>query len=423
MGHLEKSKSREHAVPSTPGRKAFQKGILSSEKASESGKGAEMRKTVVSILRNKNFKNKLRKLGITRSDLKSAEFYVSIVGKDGLFYLTEKELKELNRKVGTNFSMKDVVYGDRELSESRKKTIRLYNAMAGILYWHMSQANGQVQISAPAQLPDSKIARVEAMAKKFANEFNLKEKWRYIAWLGKKKQVVVRYKGGTGLDEILTPKEYYDYVSSLVETPEDVRRILIGLVEYEEDPSNTLFTSLHVLTEGVGDCDNQSNLAKSLFIDMGKRSPDKHDYNPRIISMKEVGHAVCVFTGRDGKLYSLSQEKEIITFEDFADACDRFKKFKGKEYHLREILTWKHDSRLITDLDPKTLRPDGTRFSITFYGKEDLKNFDTGLLPKGWEKARKTQVEVRGVGFLIFNKGKLVYKRYDSGVEESHPRW
>ena len=86
-------------------------------------------------------------------------------------------------------------------------------------------------------------------------------------------------------------------------------------------------------------------------------------------------------------------------------------------------MTWKHDSRLITDLDPKTLRPDGTRFSITFYGKEDLKNFDTGLLPKGWEKARKTQVEVRGVGFLIFNKGKLVYKRYDSGVEESHPRW
>lgn len=252
-----------------------------------------------------------------------------------------------------------------------------------------------------------KLQKAYEICERISKEIGDEKLWHKTAELGSLKKRLVRYKG-TGLEEIMTPQEYYSFVSSHVESPEDVRRVLIGLVGYKKDPDNILPSGVEVLSRGFGDCDQQSNLAKDLLRDLGRRVK-KHDYSPRVISIDEAEHAVCIFVGEDGLLYSIDQEAEVVSFKNITDASDYYKKWEGKEFRVFELILDRGNIRIEMPLCAETLGPDfGRKMLMEFFDGKDLRDTDfANYLPSGWKKFDGLQVESRGNGFLHYKDGRL----------------
>lgn len=266
-----------------------------------------------------------------------------------------------------------------------------------------------------------KVQKVFELSQKLVKGMSEEDLWHKSAELGSLKQRLVKYEG-TGLNEIITPREYYDLVSSLVESPEDVRKVLIGLVEYEKDPDNVLPPAVTVLSRGFGDCDQQSNLAKELLRDLGRKG--KHNYAPRVISIKHTEHAVCIFTGEDGLLYSLDQESELVSFSDITDASSYYKKVKGEDFDVHELSLGKSGVRIAVGLDPSTLEVVvDEAMLVDFFHEKDIRDTDfVDYLPDNWEEFKKIDIIISGGGRLGYERGRLHYVRSPDETEEFYSR-
>lgn len=269
--------------------------------------------------------------------------------------------------------------------------------------------------------PDSvdplKVQKVFELSRKLAKGMNEEDLWKKTVELGASRRRLVRYEG-TGLSEIITPQEYYDLVSSLVESPEDVRKVLIGLIEYEKDLDNVLPSAVTVLSRGFGDCDQQSNLAKELLRDLGRKGG--RDYSPRVISLNRAEHAVCIFTGEDG-LHSIDQEGEILSFDNVAGASNYYKEFEGKEFDVSELSLGKGGVRIAVKLDPATLEVMVDRgMIVSFFNGKNVRDTDfVDYFPDGWEKFKKIDVVVHGGGGRLgYKDGQLDYIKLPDGVSE-----
>ena len=258
------------------------------------------------------------------------------------------------------------------------------------------------------------------------NEINdnlviLKEGGRPILELGKNKTPAAPYEELKGR---LNTEEYFRYISAMVDSPEDIRKVINEpFMQWKKDKENRIYPAFQTLANAGGDCENLSFVAKRLFKDLGCRNG--HNYDPRIIAVGH--HAVCVYMDKDGKLYSLDQTASIKSFVSIYDAssifADEVSNSKEEVRVSEEFLSADGKSRLDLSLDDKTLKFNDEPLTLEIWDLEyDPKKFLLdAYLPEGWKKYSEAQIYFKGKKDIVFyRKGRLFQEWLGDGTKTQY---
>ncbi|MDD3861988.1 MAG: hypothetical protein PHP74_03830 [Candidatus Gracilibacteria bacterium] len=203
-------------------------------------------------------------------------------------------------------------------------------------------------------------------------------------------------------------KDYYRYISSNIDSVEDIMSVLTNLITYYTDPQGRLYNAETVLVAGFGDCDNYSMVAKRLLEDLGCKK--NFDYNPRIIALYD--HAVCIFTDEKGERYSIDQNNLIKMTDSIYSASSIFEKSKDTNLDsLREVELYSDEVSGLVYLD-KDLNHKKEKINITIYGDYDGTFEFEKLLPKDYAEYEVAQVRFGNNFFIFYKKGVLHQKYY-----------
>lgn len=128
------------------------------------------------------------------------------------------------------------------------------------------------------------------------------------------------------IQSVCTPEEYLCFLLYLTETPEDMAKLIDKrIIKFRSLGSSTRHP-ITTLSDGRGDCDDVSTIAKWGLVVLGRRK--NINYNPRVIGQnlgtprKPGGHAVCIFE-ENGKKFSIDQGKPE-EFSRIQDASTQF---------------------------------------------------------------------------------------------------
>lgn len=206
----------------------------------------------------------------------------------------------------------------------------------------------------------------------------------------------------------VTPQQYFDYVASAVQTPEDVYQVLDELIEWQP-------TDLHgstgkvdlvlspeiTLSRGGGDCNNNAWLAREL-LKIASCKTGK-EYSPR--SIASGTHSICIYTDWNGSLCAINRNEHVQGFESIYDASTEFKEGAeiSEEFQSGNI-------RYEVTLDSETLLDTKEKLYVDVFHKykEELTANDIASnLPTDWELYKKTIIRFLDGGHLLYEKGKI----------------
>lgn len=217
----------------------------------------------------------------------------------------------------------------------------------------------------------------------------------------------------------LTPKEYFRHLTSLIDSPKDIRKAINKpICEWKQDDpkSDKLNNAEDVLAKGGDDCDNLSWLAKRLFDKLGCKNG--HDYKARVIG-KSI-HAVCIFEDQDGKLYILDQKAGIKRYTNLKKASIFFESEEEQPFELQ--LNENKNARLNIYID-ENLNDKHTKLVAQIYDKYDGKNFKVEkYLPEDWDKYQNLELQFQNKFTLFYEKGKLTQKTLPNGTKQLYTK-
>jgi outer membrane lipoprotein-sorting protein len=207
-----------------------------------------------------------------------------------------------------------------------------------------------------------------------------------------------------------TPEEYFKYIGTIIDTPEDVRTLINKpFLKYLENTNLQVKDETITLKDGGGDCDDLSWVAKKFLDILGCKNG--FDYQAKVISMKKAHHAVCVFKDKDGKFYSIEQSAIVKGFTTISGASERFSKTYGTD-NIEEISLYK-GTTLRTQVDPETLEVNYKRLVAIPVTNDISTSTIDNLLPGNWKKHEVTQINLTNGDGLIFKFG-ILYEHFSS---------
>jgi len=209
-----------------------------------------------------------------------------------------------------------------------------------------------------------------------------------------------------------TPEEYFKYVGSLIDTPEDVRTLTNKpFMEWKKQPNETSRDEFTIFANRGGDCDELSWVAKKLLDQLGCKN--NHNYKARVIAVEK--HAICIFEDTDGKTYVIEQTDPIKEFTDLKKASAIFKNYieSGVTPNPMEAEI-KGNVELQFSLDSVTLKRTYRLLGVIGLAKiDDLKKY----VPKDWTNFETTEVHLVDDSVTFYKKGILTETRL---ADETH---
>lgn len=256
------------------------------------------------------------------------------------------------------------------------------------------------------EVPSDLKQKFEAIRKQMSeNGQELANLGMPIAYLGKAQEAVSPYEG---LKDKMTAEEYFKYLCQLIDSPEDIYKIINEPFmkwkpdRAEDEIPDQLNEADVTIANGGGDCDNLSLVAKKLFEALSCKTG--FDYKARIIGLGE--HAVCVYTDKDGKMYSIDQHRTVEPFTDIYEASEEFPKRESGDVPREVFLENNGGMQLMISQDPDSLEKTYDFIHVRFKSAYNKKFDFQKLLPKDWKKYVSTQV--------YFGKNEVIF--YDYGV-------
>lgn len=214
--------------------------------------------------------------------------------------------------------------------------------------------------------------------------------------------------------ERISPKEYFDYLVTLIETPEDIVALVnMPIVEWKPDSSekDRLEHGQNTLANGGGDCDNISWLAKELLDQLSCKKG--HDYKAKVVGMPDTNHAITIYKDLEGNLCSIDQWDHKKNIGNIFQGSTHF---EGKDQSgIFGIELFSPDIQVRRSLDPKTLQANNIRMEVMAY----LPNFENFTpekkLPKDWTEHGQCDVLFSDGSYVRYISGKLRQKDLPNG--------
>jgi hypothetical protein len=246
------------------------------------------------------------------------------------------------------------------------------------------------------------------------------------------------YLKALGVEEIPSPEQYFDFLASTVQTPQDIHRLiappfgefqLFGgkVVPRSEDidpktgrlyKMDQMEDEFSTIAKGGGECAELSWVAKRMFDILGQRNG--HDYKARVIA--SLTHGVCVYQDKDGSWNGIDQSHHYRNVQNLYSTSQKFN--TGEKLSEVELLPKNNRVRVSREIEPSTHEDKFSRMRVKVYqnypGDDAFDSKD--YLPDGWENYDDADILFQDGNVVWFQKGvKQRTQRMDGSTEHYDP--
>lgn len=222
--------------------------------------------------------------------------------------------------------------------------------------------------------------------------------------------------------EKITPIQYFDYLASIIDSPDDVF-ILINepILKWDQDRTglDQLVTPEHTFVTGGGDCDNISWAAKVLLDRLGCKKG--FDYHARVIAAPSIHHAATVYTDESGQLCSIDQ---VDHKKGVGDAVSISRIFQDGSDSIPpdyfEVTLYSPNVQVRRQVNPANLNYLTDNMEVVVYKIEQDVFDPKKMLPPDWVNYNEVRALFRDGGYIRYLKGVLYQRDFPDGIVEHY---